>query len=214
MPVNRSVTKNFLTFVAGLITEASPLTFPENSSKDLDNVDLRRDGSIRRRLGLEQDFVAFSDLSFAESDIQNWYISSFVWRSVDGDGSQNFLVIQVGPYLVFHNFTDEAPEQSALGYIDFSAAALRDAYLSTPTNMTQGRGRMYVANKNINPFSVSYDNSSLTFTGTPMTIQIRDKDGLDETDDTTSVTPTGQETPPDPDSVPRVEFALPYTSLI
>ena len=40
-------------FVKGLITEAAELTFPEGASVDELNCDLRRDGTRRRRLGVE-----------------------------------------------------------------------------------------------------------------------------------------------------------------
>lgn len=39
-------------FTAGLITEASPLTFPDNASLDEVNFVLNRDGSRNRRLGM------------------------------------------------------------------------------------------------------------------------------------------------------------------
>src|SRR3546814_15800129 len=41
------------TFVAGLITEASPLTFPQNASLDEENFILSRKGSRARRLGMD-----------------------------------------------------------------------------------------------------------------------------------------------------------------
>lgn len=49
-------------FVKGLITEASALTFPENASLDEDNFVLKRDGSRQRRLGmdLEEDYKTVS----------------------------------------------------------------------------------------------------------------------------------------------------------
>jgi len=50
-------TKVFNTFVAGLITEAGPLTFPENSSKDELNCVLSRKGNRRRRLGVDYEIV-------------------------------------------------------------------------------------------------------------------------------------------------------------
>lgn len=42
-------------FTKGLITEATGLTYPEGSSRDLDNVDIDTDGSVRRRLGIAQE---------------------------------------------------------------------------------------------------------------------------------------------------------------
>ena len=46
----------FSTFVAGLITDASPLTFPNNASLDEVNFELNRDGSRNRRLGMDFNF--------------------------------------------------------------------------------------------------------------------------------------------------------------
>lgn len=214
MAVNGAVTKNFLTFVAGLITEASPLSFPENAAKDLDNLDLRRDGSIYRRLGLTQDFVDFSQLSFNREDFQNWYISTYVWKSVDGDGSRSFAVVQVGPNLIFHNFVDDTDISSAMGYIDFTDAGIRSDFASYPVRMTQGRGKLYVVNKLMEPFAVQFNADGISFTGLPLTLKIRDIDGLDEREDTTPVQTGGSITPPEPSDVPRVEFDLPFTSLV
>ena len=45
--------KLYRSFVKGLITEASPLTFPENASIDEKNFVLNRDGSRSRRLGVD-----------------------------------------------------------------------------------------------------------------------------------------------------------------
>ena len=43
-------TKEYNTFVKGIITEASALTYLENSSIDEDNFVLNRDGSRQRRV--------------------------------------------------------------------------------------------------------------------------------------------------------------------
>lgn len=47
--------KEYRSFVRGLITEATGLTYPEGSCRDLDNIDLGTDGSARRRLGISQE---------------------------------------------------------------------------------------------------------------------------------------------------------------
>lgn len=47
--------KEYRSFVRGLITEATGLTYPEGSCRDLDNIDLGLDGSARRRLGIAQE---------------------------------------------------------------------------------------------------------------------------------------------------------------
>ena len=45
-------TKLYRTFVKGMITEASPLTYPEDASYDEDNMILYRKGNRSRRLGI------------------------------------------------------------------------------------------------------------------------------------------------------------------
>ncbi len=47
--------KPYNTFINGLITEATGLTFPENALKDVDNCDIELRGSVRRRLGITQE---------------------------------------------------------------------------------------------------------------------------------------------------------------
>lgn len=47
--------KEYRSFIRGLITEATGLTYPEGSCRELDNVDLGTDGSARRRLGISQE---------------------------------------------------------------------------------------------------------------------------------------------------------------
>jgi hypothetical protein len=51
------------TFVRGLITEATPLTFPENASVDESNCSLERTGLRARRKGIEFE-AGFSLSSF------------------------------------------------------------------------------------------------------------------------------------------------------
>ncbi|SPF82141.1 hypothetical protein [Pseudomonas phage GP100] len=84
-------------FVAGLITEASPLTFPPNASLDEDNFVLYRDGSRDRRLGMdyESGYVnVVTDVTVpGSSDIAT---TSIRWSNAGGDASKNLLVVQIG----------------------------------------------------------------------------------------------------------------------
>ncbi len=84
-------------FVRGLITEASPLTFPDNASLDEDNFNLRRDGSRDRRLGmdLELDYVEI-DTGILDVDVSDLAVSTFTWRNAGGIPSRSFLVVQTG----------------------------------------------------------------------------------------------------------------------
>ena len=74
--------KNYWTFVRGFVTEAGPLTFPENTALSLDNVVLDVDGSITPRKG-------FVDLStaYVTSSTDTAYergVTTYQWRSAGG----------------------------------------------------------------------------------------------------------------------------------
>jgi hypothetical protein len=90
------------TFVAGLITEASPLTFPANASLDEDNFILNRDGSRQRRLGMDLEVGSIeipTGLAFpSEGDIAT---SSVRWSNAGGNPDKDLIVLQIGNELRF-----------------------------------------------------------------------------------------------------------------
>jgi hypothetical protein len=90
------------TFVAGFVTEASPLTFPPNASLDEENFNLSRNGSRSRRLGfdLEDDSVEVETTAVVPPN-KNLMVSSFKWQNVGGNANQTFIVVQVGKQLSF-----------------------------------------------------------------------------------------------------------------
>ena len=69
------------TFVAGLNTEAGPLTFPENASLAEKNFILDVDGSRQRRLGLdwENDKVTRSVTFLPDRNATTAVIDTFEW---------------------------------------------------------------------------------------------------------------------------------------
>lgn len=99
-------------FVRGLITEASPLTFPDNASLDEDNFVLRRDGSRERRLGInyEADFQKINTgiTNIASGEVA---LSTFTWKNAGGIAAKNIVVVQVGQRLDFFD-VDIAPLSS------------------------------------------------------------------------------------------------------
>ena len=100
----KSVKAEVKTFVKGLITEASPLNFPENASVDELNFELLRNGTRQRRLGMayepsyEQRITSLTVDGTATANI-----STFVWRDVAGVDNKNFLVVQTENVLNFYD---------------------------------------------------------------------------------------------------------------
>ena len=92
----------FNRLTGGIITEASPLTFPDNASIDEVNFELRNDGTRRRRLGF--DFEVDHELIPTVGNYQ-WgepsVVSSFLWENVSGRNEVAYTVIQVNEVLHF-----------------------------------------------------------------------------------------------------------------
>ena len=173
--------KQFLNFVAGLNTESSPLVFPENTAKSLDNVDLQRDGSIKRRRGIDfETGGAYSTTTFTEADLENFAVSTFEWTSVGGDDSLNFMVIQVGGVLYFHDLGGSALSTSIIGSLDFDPIKLDDTFTSEIFDYDSAKGALFVVGRSISPAYIKYDADTNRFRGVKITVKIRDTDGIDE----------------------------------
>lgn len=88
------------TFVGGLITEASPLTFPANASLDEDNFVLNRDGSRQRRLGMdfEDNYVSVPTSVTIPTD-GNIATTSVRWDNAGGNPDKSLIVVQIGNQL-------------------------------------------------------------------------------------------------------------------
>jgi hypothetical protein len=104
------VERQFNSFVKGLITEASPLNFPENASIDEENMVLLRDGSRKRRLGLN----LIPNTSILSSNLVSPVFlagtkQSFVWESPSGSADNNIGVIRVYNSFWFCDLSSEDP---------------------------------------------------------------------------------------------------------
>lgn len=101
--MGRSVTAAELnTFVAGLITEASPLTFPANATLDEANFNLLKDGSRKRRLGMdgEENFELINTGTVVPVDGELVF-SSFKWSNAGGNPEKTIIVVQIGNTIRF-----------------------------------------------------------------------------------------------------------------
>lgn len=78
------------TFVKGLITEASELTFPENASVDELNCSLERDGTRRRRKAVALEVGAVTSGAVIP---QGGVVQTASWYNVAGLTNLEFLVI-------------------------------------------------------------------------------------------------------------------------
>lgn len=102
------------TFVAGLITEASPLTFPANASLDEDNFILNRDGSRQRRLGMDLEEGAVNNATSIVLPTDGGVATSSIrWSNAGGDPDKDLIVFQIGNELKFFD-ADVSPISAGL----------------------------------------------------------------------------------------------------
>ena len=206
--------KQLLNFVGGLNTESSPLSFPENTAKALDNVDLNRDGSIKRRRGLDFELGgAYSSASFTEAALQTAAVSTHEWESVDGDDTLNFSVQQVGGILYFHNLGNDSPSLAPIGSINLSSIQTKSNYETYVISTTVGLGKLFIVSPAISPAYIQYDSDAGTFQGVKLTLKIRDTDGIDEEDDDSPVL-FGDEITPGPETDPADDISDTTTTVV
>lgn len=157
----------FSNFVAGLITEASPLTFPPNASLSEKNFILRRDGSRRRRLGIdfEEDYVNIVTGATLPAS-SNIAMQAYRWRNAGGDPRRNLIVVQSGEEIrVFDSSI--SPISSSLLYSDtVSGVTSEDVFSFTVVD-----GILVIATGGQEVVTLSYSNGVVTKATTRLLIR-------------------------------------------
>lgn len=173
--------KFFVNFTGGLNTEATPLNFPENSAQEIDNFDLFRTGEVKRRLGLdfENGFTVRPETTPA-SEMDTAALSTHEWKSVNGKGDINFLVVQIGTKLFFHDLGAEPVSGTLRGTVDLSSFKTGAAPEDKVFHTAFGEGIMAVANEHMDTAIIEFDEIAETFSASAVLMQIRDFEGIDE----------------------------------
>lgn len=162
------------TFVKGLITEASELTFPENASVDELNCTLSLDGTRRRRkaLAYETDHV-LSDIVVPEGTL----IHTLDWYNVAGQANLEFLVVQVGAIVYFYEKAVEPLSGNKFANsVDLNTFAASNNLSPSEERIqvTSLNGELVIASAAVNTFHVKFDTVAKTFTSTAITFKERD----------------------------------------
>lgn len=165
--------KEYNTFVKGIITEAGPLTYPENASLDEENCVLNRDGSRQRRLGMdfEDDFVLRNVTVLADDAI-----ASFRWFNAANDTDNQLVVVQAGQSLLVFDGNAISISANLLATVDLSA------YITgkTPIQAASGLGYFYITGGTDTPVYLTFNPATNAVTATPIIIRIRDFFGVDD----------------------------------
>lgn len=149
----------FNTFVKGIVTEAGPLTFPENASLDEANFVLNRDGSRQRRFGIDFE-EGSSSVAIASTGA---YVSTHTWENPGNSGIIGFTVVQDGDTLRFFD-SNTAPivgdpvqidDGGAVDFITLSAWEVTEIVSTASIH-----GKLYVAGDRKEVYEFTYNTVS------------------------------------------------------
>jgi len=171
-------TGEFNTFVGGLVTEASPLTFPENASLDEANFILNRDGSRRRRLGMdrEEGLTPYS-LSYAVPPVGDLAISAFEWKDVSGIASKSFVVCQVHNKMYIMDRADSSLQSSSYVKASFD---LRLVQTPDRASFASIDGKLVVAYGGTTVKVITYTQGSDSLSEEDLNLKVRDLFGVED----------------------------------
>ena len=175
-PIQRAETNSL---AKGLATDLGLLSYPPDVSLDERNFDMMKDGSRRRRLGMDREVGGdYVNPSISNSLFDTNAINGFVWRKAGGKDGVDIYVCQIGSNLTFFNIN--APVVSSPdGYMGkVSTLQLSNA---TPWGMATADKYLVVAGGTSEVMIVDFDPVTQTFTTSTAKILIRDQFGIQET---------------------------------
>lgn len=160
-------------FVAGLITEATPLNFPDNASLDENNFVLNINGSRQRRLGMDFEEGGIDIITgVVPTPGVDVAVTTHKWSNAGGDPLKTIIVVQVGPEL---RFFDRDVQALSLGLISTTS-------LGTPNEVYFSYavvdGMLVVASGQSTVASFKYEAGFITYE--PLTLLVRDLFGVED----------------------------------
>lgn len=154
MPV-QTAAQEINSFSKGIITEASPLTFPDNASINENNLIIENDGSRRRRYGMDYE-PEYVIRNTSQGIADNLAFSSFVWKIPGGYSEVEFVAVQIGNQLFIFNSTQRPVSGSLLFSTTFSTPS------STRFSMASVDGILVVASSTAVIRTFDWDGSAIT----------------------------------------------------
>lgn len=157
-------------FIGGLNTEASALNFPENASLDEVNFDLKRNGTREKRLGIDKKSAdTYSSAIYKSPD--DIAMQSYLWENIGASSTEVIHIIQVGRYL--HCYVRDMSSSTTItvagptATVDLADYAVISDVELYKVRFSEGKGRLFVVGKAINPFFLFFDISNAGVTEVP-----------------------------------------------
>jgi hypothetical protein len=169
--------KLYRTFVKGLVTEASPLTYPEDTTLDELNTVPFRKGNRQRRYGINYNPSNSTPRPYDSTRAK----SEFVWAAVAAKPALTFLVVQNDNEVSFYDRSQQAFAANKKAFtVDLNSYTRPGVSTAgaLPCHFAAGKGILFIVNQDVEPLSVSYDPNSDSISVNKIVIQMRDYEGV------------------------------------
>jgi len=183
-----SANKNYFQFVKGIVTEASPLNRPENTSIDEQNFELFLQGYRKRRKGLSAEDVNQGQVSPTLASLARGSMptmDTFRWDNPGNIADISFVLAKDGSQVVlwqevsgkFNSYTSTYDVIDLYDYRSASATSRADID-NMRIEYTQGNGQCFIVGGLIDAISLEWDSSNSDIIIRRLTFFERDLDGL------------------------------------
>lgn len=173
--------KTFNSFVKGLVTEASELTFPEGALVDGENFVLKRDGSLERRLGIDYENL-FSKITtgLTQEQIAEGRSAFYRWNSPSGDSSLSIGVIRVYNKFWFVDLLKSNPSGNLLTIGESNSKSITISALTTSdVQFANLNNQLVIVSQDLaKPIIFTYNTDTGYITSSKIKIKIRDFFGV------------------------------------
>ena len=173
--------KQYSNFSKGIMTEATPLNFPDDYSLDEANLVLNIDGSRERREGIE--YETGYALTTTATSTASVGMSFFKWEFADDRAENTIGVVQVGQVLYFLDLETDAPSANLL---NSGSAASFASHMATSTqhprlSFSAINGVLLCTSSDFKyPLKISYDTATDAITIAQQDVLVRDLWGVDD----------------------------------
>lgn len=175
---------NLFTFVKGKVTDSNDLSSIRGGLRASDNIDVLRDGSARRRRGLDfEPSYLLSTETLTQTQVEFDAISYGTWNDVAGNGDLNFIVLQFGLFLHVYSIDTNIVSSKFVGKLDISSFVVPGKTIEAqnyPMEFVSGKGFLFIASAYIEPLVLSYDPLAVSIRIKSIPIIIRDFIGVDD----------------------------------
>lgn len=171
--------KTFNSFVKGLVTEASELTFPEGALVDGENFVLKRDGSLERRLGIDyENLYTKVSTGLTEAQLAEGRQAFYRWNSPSGDSSLNIGVIRI--YNKFW-FVDLLTTNPSTNLLNNSESITIPELTTSDVQFANLNNQLIIVSQDLkNPIIFTYNTDNKKITTSTITLKIRDLFGVND----------------------------------